>query len=186
NTWGGNDNTLTKLIASGIVYDCQCAAMPLPLAMKSTKNKTADIIPNIYIIILLTFTTFILGILGFRSNNNLPSKIRSWFTVILSLILLIVLFFAMIFTQLFSMDKEYQSSTESPDNNYKIDLFKFDGGAGSSYGIIGELNGPLWFKKRIYIEDRVKTIETEWVNNYILSINNHELNVKNGEAFLKN
>ncbi len=71
----------------------------------------------------------------------------------------------------------------SPDGNYTIDFYRWDVGAAGTFGIRGELNGPLWCKKRIYYEIRTEKVDFEWVNNNTVSINNHILNLKEGDTY---
>ena len=47
----------------------------------------------------------------------------------------------------------------------------------------GVLDGPLWFKKRIYYEDPMQEVDVEWENNYTVTINKHTLNLKKGEFY---
>ncbi|MDQ0300399.1 hypothetical protein J2S78_002846 [Salibacterium salarium] len=119
----------------------------------------------------------ILGAIGFKEKNK-PARFRSWFTVILSSSLTILLFILLSFSTFFSVEKEFIKEIHSPDKNYKIDFYQTDAGAAGSFGIIGELNGPLWFKKRIYFQDDTKTVEIEWENNHIIIINDDRLNLK--------
>ncbi|WP_256464174.1 DUF5412 family protein [Halobacillus amylolyticus] len=47
----------------------------------------------------------------------------------------------------------------------------------------GELNGPLWFKKRIYYQERTENVDVEWESNDTVSINNHILNLDEGDTY---
>ena len=62
-------------------------------------------------------------------------------------------------------------------------FYHYDAGAAGSFGVRGEINGPLWFKKRIYYQSRVEHVEVEWVNNSTVSINKRTLNLKEGETY---
>ena len=73
---------------------------------------------------------------------------------------------------------EYIRSVNSPDDHYTIDFYRYDAGAAGSFGIRGELNGPLWFKKRIFYQDSVEQVKVEWENNNTVTINNRTLNLK--------
>ena len=74
-------------------------------------------------------------------------------------------------------------TVQSPDGNYTIDFYSYDAGATGSFGIRGELNGLLWFKKRIYHPDREEQVEVEWKNDSTVSINNHILNLSEGDTY---
>jgi hypothetical protein len=106
-------------------------------------------------------------------------------TVILSFLLSIVLFLAILLSLFASWlgANEHIEIVHSPDGNYTIDFYRFDVGAAGSFGVRGELNGPLWGKKRIYYQNRVEEVEVEWENNTTISINNHILNLKDGDTY---
>lgn len=130
-------------------------------------------------------TALILGIVGFKDKRSWWSKTRSWLTVILSSLASIGLFLAVSFTLIFSFTgaNKYIKTVSSTDNNYTIDFYRFDAGAGGSFGVRGELNGPLWFKKRIYLEHDVEQVEVGWRNKDEVSINNHHLKLDAGETY---
>lgn len=139
--------------------------------------------PN-YILLLMSLLAFALGIFGFNDKRNWRTKARSWFTVLLSSLTSIGLFLVISFTVFFSFGvNEHIKTTSSPDNKYIIDFYQWDAGAAGTFGIRGELNGPLWFKKRIYYRDKEEQVEVEWKNNSTVSINNRTLNLKEGETY---
>ena len=141
--------------------------------------------PPIYIILLLSVIAFILGMKGFKDKRNWRAKTRSWLTVILSFLMSIALFLAVLlslFASSFGVNKHIET-VHSPDGNYTIDFYYFDAGAAGTFGVRGELNGPLWVKKRIYYQTRVEQVEVEWENNSTVTINNHTLNLKEGDTF---
>ncbi|KAB7672627.1 hypothetical protein F9279_03100 [Bacillus sp. B1-b2] len=74
-------------------------------------------------------------------------------------------------------------STESPDEAYSIDFYSWDQGATGSFGIRGELQGPLWFKKAIYLEEEVDNVKVNWKSNSMIEINGKQLELKNGETY---
>ena len=51
------------------------------------------------------------------------------------------------FTLIFSFAgaNEKIETISSTVNNYTFDFYRFDAGAAGSFGVRGELNGPLWF-----------------------------------------
>lgn len=154
-------------------------------SLYSNLSHTWLIAPPNYILLIISLLAFILGILGFKDKRNWRTKTRSWVTVIISLLLSVVLFLATLLTLLASSfgANEHIKTVQSPDGNYTIEFYRYDAGAAGSFGIRGELNGPLWFKKRIYYRDKQEEVEVEWKNNSTVSINNHSINLKEGETY---
>ena len=154
-------------------------------SLYSNISNTWLIAPPNYILLLFSLLAFVLGIIGFKDKRNWRSKTRSWLTVILSSLLSIALFLAIslsLFASLFGAN-EHIKTVQSPDGTYTIDFYRYDAGAAGTFGIRGELNGPLWFKKRIYYRDREEQVEVEWITNSTVSINNRTLNLKEGETY---
>lgn len=56
------------------------------------------------------------------------------------------------------------------------------GGTGS-FGVLGELNGPLWFKKRIYRESNTENVKVNWGSKGKVAINNHILYLNKGDTY---
>ena len=153
-------------------------------SLYSNINNTWLVAPPNYILLLMSLLAFILGIFGFEDKRNWRTKARSWFTVILSSLTSIGLFLVVSFTLIFSFGaNEHIKTVSSPDNKYIIDFYQWDAGAAGTFGIRGELNGPLWFKKRIYYEKRTENVEVEWKSNSEVSINNHILNLDVGDKY---
>lgn len=69
-------------------------------------------------------------------------------------------------------------SVQSPEGQYTIDFYRVDAGAMGTFGIMGELNGPLWFKKNIYSERHAEQAELEWEDEHIVVINGHRLDLR--------
>ncbi|MFM9281463.1 DUF5412 family protein [Paenibacillus jiagnxiensis] len=146
-------------------------------------NKWIIFPPN-YIILIFSFLALILGILGYFDKSNWFAKLRSWISIILSSILIFTFLIAVSFTTMFSGSKELLSTVHSPDEKYTIHFYRTNAGAMGTFGILGELRGPLWSKKKIYAEKRVDQVEVEWKNNYTILINNHKLDLKKGESLI--
>ncbi|WP_177184481.1 DUF5412 family protein [Psychrobacillus sp. OK032] len=53
----------------------------------------------------------------------------------------------------------------------------------TSIRVVGKVNGPLWFKKNIYYDDKMHKADVTWTNNHIITINNHTLNLEKGGTF---
>ncbi|WP_163527203.1 DUF5412 family protein [Halobacillus ihumii] len=143
------------------------------------------IAPPNYIVLLLSIVAFTLGIKGFKDKTNWFSKLRSWVSVTLSLLLSISLFLACSLSILASSfgANEHIKTVHSPNDEYRIDFYHWDAGAAGTFGIRGELNGPLRFKKRIYFQKRTEDVEVEWKGNDTMSINNHILNLDKGDTY---
>ncbi|WP_235988927.1 DUF5412 family protein [Aquibacillus kalidii] len=133
----------------------------------------------------LAMLAFILGIMGFEDKRNKISKLRSWFTVVSSILLLIPLSFVLLLGSLrpLFVSEELIKTSHSPDENYTIEFYLTNGGATTAFGVIGKLDGPLWFEKAIYDDYRMQYAEVEWINNHTVSINGHVLDLKRGETF---
>ncbi|MCM3398107.1 DUF5412 family protein [Oceanobacillus profundus] len=143
------------------------------------------IAPPNYMLLIMSLLAFYLGVFGFKDKRNWRTKTRSWITIILSSLLSIGLFLGVSLTLLLSLlgASEHLKTVNSPDDNYTIDFYRYDAGAAGSFGVRGELNGPLWFKKRIYYQDSIDQVEVDWKNNSTVSINKHILNLKEGDSY---
>lgn len=142
-------------------------------------NKWLITPPN-YIFLMISVLTFTLGVIGFKYNRNMIAKIRGWFTVVLSFLISIALFLVICLSLWVD---DYMETVHSPDGHYTIDFYRYDLGAAGSFGVRGELNGPLWFKKHIYIQNNSEQVNVKWVNDSTISINNYILNLKEGETY---
>ncbi|MCY8233457.1 DUF5412 domain-containing protein [Priestia endophytica] len=74
-------------------------------------------------------------------------------------------------------------TTHSPDHNYKIEFYLINGGATTSFDVLGKLDGPLWFEKTVYDDYRMDHADVKWINNHTVSINNHILDLEKGETY---
>ncbi|KAA0955442.1 hypothetical protein FQ087_12565 [Sporosarcina sp. ANT_H38] len=79
--------------------------------------------------------------------------------------------------------REPIETAQSPDSKIIIDFYTLNGGAATSISVEGIVNGPLWFKKRIYYEDPMHKVDVEWISIHIITINDHTLNLDKGEPF---
>lgn len=84
---------------------------------------------------------------------------------------------------MFPPGKKLIETTHSPNMQYVINIYLTNGGATTSYGIIGELNGLLWFKKQVFTDYKINYANVEWKNNYTVSINGHVLNLRKGQTY---
>ncbi|MFD0051662.1 DUF5412 family protein [Actinomycetes bacterium NPDC127524] len=134
-----------------------------------------------YIPWFLSVIAFIIGIIGFKDKSNRFSKARSWFTLVFSLLLSLFFFLGVI--RLFIISEELFETSHSPDNKYTIDFYLGNGGATTSYFVVGKVKGPLWFEKTIYYDYRMTKAKVEWINSHTVSINNHKLDLEKGETY---
>lgn len=154
-------------------------------SLYSNINNTWLIAPPNYILLIFSLAAFIFGIIGFKDKRNRHTKTRSWVTVILSSILSIAFLLATLFV-IFASGlgaNKHLETVQSPDGTNTIDFYQYDAGAMGSFGVRGELNGPLWFKKRIYYQDNIENVEVKWENEHTVLINNHLLDLKKGERY---
>ncbi len=157
-----------------------CLVVSLHL-IHSTINQTWSVAPPAYILWILTVIVFIVGIMGFKDKSNRISRVRSWLTVLISLLLSFVLFLGVL--RVLFISEDLIETTNSPDNRYTINFYLTNGGAATSFGVLGKIDGPLWFNKTIYNDYHMDQADVEWINEYTVSINNHILNLKNGETY---
>ncbi|MCP3029902.1 DUF5412 domain-containing protein [Halobacillus sp. A1] len=137
--------------------------------------------PPMYILWFISFTAFILGIKGFANHLNWLTRVRSWITVIISGCLSVLLILPALIP--FSMAEQLIESSHSPDNKYEVNVYLMNGGAATSFSVKGEWEGPLWFKKTVYFNDRVGHADVEWEDEHTITINNRTLNLQSGDTF---
>ncbi|WP_345239448.1 DUF5412 family protein [Pontibacillus salipaludis] len=142
-------------------------------------NNTWLLAPPTYILLLISLLVFALGVIGFQDRRTWKAKMRSWVTLFMAILLIISLLIVLAFTSFFSDvgTNEYLKTVSSPNHNHSIDFYSFDAGATGSFGVTGELDGPLWFKKRVYYEEGVNSVAIEWESDTTLIINGNTLNL---------
>ncbi|WP_433750564.1 DUF5412 family protein [Falsibacillus pallidus] len=96
--------------------------------------------------------------------------------------MLSLIFFLGVIRFLF-ISEELIKTAVSPDENYKVEFYLINGGAATSFSVLGKLDGPLWFKKTIYYQSPMDHVDVNWVDNHTISINNQILNLKNGNPY---
>lgn len=76
--------------------------------------------------------------------------------------------------------QKYLTESSSPNGTYTVTAYLNNGGATTSYSVLGILknnkNGKI---KNIYWQYRCEKAEIEWLNDESIRINGVELNVKN-------
>ncbi|WP_281273391.1 DUF5412 family protein [Cohnella lupini] len=134
-------------------------------------------------ILILCILAFVFGIKGFKNNTKWWQKTGSSISVLLSFVMSIILLLVILFTSYFSSGQKIINTIHSPDNEFTIVFYSWNAGAMGTFGIRGELLGPLWFKKRIYYQVRTEKVDVEWINAHEISINNYILNLDKGETY---
>ncbi|WP_145147459.1 DUF5412 family protein [Paenibacillus xylanexedens] len=150
-------------------------------SLYSHMNNKWLVSPPNYVILILSILGLALAILGFKDTSNKSTKVRSWISTVLSVVLIFILLGALSFTSIFSGSKQLLTTTHSPDKHNTISFYKTDAGAMGSFGVVGELKGPLWFKRVFYYEGKTDQVDLEWVDNHTISINDQKVNVSSGE-----
>lgn len=141
--------------------------------------------PPIYILLLLSITGLVLSIKSTSTAKNRSSKIMTWLSITLSVLLTIALILGTVLTVSLSAmgAREKLTTVKSPDERYTIDFYHFDAGAAGTFGIMGELNGPLWTKKKLYYQQHAKEVNVKWQSEGVVTINNRELDLEKGEVY---
>ncbi|WP_183163957.1 DUF5412 family protein [Alteribacter keqinensis] len=64
-----------------------------------------------------------------------------------------------------------------------MDFYLTNGGATTAFGVIGKIDGPLWFNKTIYNEYRMDKADVEWLDDHTVTINGRTLDLEKGETY---
>ena len=76
--------------------------------------------------------------------------------------------------------QKYLTESSSPNGTYTVTAYLNNGGATTSYSVLGTLkNNKNGKTKNIYWQYRCQKAEIEWLNEESIRINGVELNVKN-------
>lgn len=127
------------------------------------------------LILCMGLTAFVMAIVGFGGITGWQTALRSWAALLLSLGLSLIL--AVWIT---SPEEQWIKTDDSPDHRYNISFYLTNEGATTSFGVVGKLDGPLWFKKKVYSDYHIDHANVEWKNNHVVSINGHVVNLKKG------
>lgn len=146
-------------------------------SLYANMNNQWLIAPPAYMMLVFSIFVLVLAILGIQDRSNNFAKTRSWISVILSSVLIFLLLALTSFTAMFSGSKVLLTTTHSPDQHYTLKFYKTDAGAMGTFGIVGELQGPLWFRKVVYSERKTDEVHLEWSNNHTVVINEHQVNL---------
>lgn len=146
-------------------------------SLYANMNNQWLIAPPAYVLLVFSIFVLALAILGFQDRSNNFAKLRSWISVILSSVLVFLLLALTSFTAMFSGSKVLLTTTHSPDQHYTLKFYKTDAGAMGTFGVVGELQGPLWFRKVVYSERKADQVHLQWSNNHTVVINEHQVNL---------
>ena len=149
-------------------------------ALYASYNGTWQWAPDAFTLWLLSIVAFVTGIIGFKDKSSKRARWRSWLTVLIITPLSIAFFLGVLVNPI---ARDHIERAQSPDHKITIDFYTLNGGAATSISVTGVVNGPLWFKKRIYYEDPMHKADVEWANNHIVKINNNILDLDKGETF---
>ncbi|WP_255551635.1 DUF5412 family protein [Sporosarcina sp. E16_8] len=149
-------------------------------ALYASYYGTWQVAPPALTLWLLTVITFVTAIIGFKDKSSRWARWRSWLTVLIVFPLSAIFLLGVAVN---TIAREPLETAQSPDSKIIIDFYTLNGGAATSIGVSGVINGPLWFIKRIYYQDHMDRVDVKWTNNHIVTINNHTLNLKKGETF---
>lgn len=133
---------------------------------------TWQVTPGYFLFVFLLISIFLLK-MAFKKKNvqTIPQKLLISLTILLNLFVTIVLCIYLFFFLLFPRSFDLIETQTSPNEKIQLNFYSFDAGGMGTFGIIGEVNGPLWFKKRIYYETHVEDVHIEWIDNDTLFIN---------------
>ncbi|SDJ12081.1 DUF5412 family protein [Salimicrobium halophilum] len=134
------------------------------------------LMPPVWVMFIMTVIAFIL-IFRDRSRGRFLALVGTGGTAIL-------LITALMLTSLASSmgAREYIKSVESPEGDYKVEVYRINPGASGGYRILAELHGALWFKKRIYNQERVEDIPVRWEDEHTVVFGELPLDLKEGET----
>ncbi|MFD2705746.1 DUF5412 family protein [Salibacterium lacus] len=134
------------------------------------------ILPPVWVMLTGSVGIFLLGAVGFRARNLLTIT-RGLFTIFISFFLIIV--FAFLVWIMPEANKTLKT-TESPDGTHEVNVYLRNGGATTSFFVIGEKEGPLWFSKTIYSEEGTDEADVTWKNEDTLLINGTRIQLGKG------
>lgn len=135
--------------------------------------------------VALLFVLIIYTLLKELKKLSCGKKVTAYIVNTISIIFtaFIILYFTLKIVVYSLGGTEHLFTSYSPNMDYTLDFYAFDAGAMGSFGIRGELDGPLGFKKQFYYERHAEEATIQWLTDEIIVINGHELNLKNDETF---
>lgn len=149
-------------------------------ALYASYTHSWSVSPPALVLWLISVITFFIGISGFRDKSSRGARWRSWLTVLIAFPLSAIFLLGVLVN---TFAREPIATSQSPDSKTTIDFYTLNGGAASSISVVGKVDGPLWFNKNIYYDSPMHKADVIWINNHVVSINNHTLNLDKGETF---
>ncbi len=132
---------------------------------------------------VMAILAFVLAIVGLPNTRKWYLVVRGIVTLLFSLGLIILLLLPLARESF--VGKELIHTTESPNGEYMVDFYRMNGGAATSFWIVGELDGPLWLKKTVFYDYRMDEVEVAWVDDTTLMANLHQFNLAEGEVYIE-
>ena len=149
-------------------------------ALYASFNRAWQLAPDALTLWLLSIMTIVVGLLGFKDKRTKLARWRSWLTMFITIPLSLAFILGVAVN---TMAKDHIETTHSPDDKITIDFYTINGGATTAISVTGIINGPLWFKKRIYYGDPMYDLDIKWINNHTIQINSHKLDLEKGEPY---
>lgn len=111
---------------------------------------------------------------------NLKKKVLIISIIIVAIIGSVIYVFNWAFLDIQRIDgQEYLNESTSPNETYTVTAYLNNGGATTSYAVLGTLkNNKNGKTKNIYWQYRCEEANMEWLTDEIIIINGIELNVK--------
>ncbi|TDQ40874.1 DUF5412 family protein [Aureibacillus halotolerans] len=150
----------------------------------STIHNMWQVAPPRLVLLLLVTGCFVTACIGIMKKTTRWGRMQSWMTFFIAPLLGAALLLSLVFTSVFPFEKEYIASLTSPEGTHQIDVYATDGGATTLKGIMAELNGPLWFTKRIFIEhDGTHDLVTQWEGEDLFVINGEMIQLPTADGW---
>jgi hypothetical protein len=167
------------------IFYCVCAlALILPYSYLANELNWWIITPPFYILFGLCIMVYVGLVRTYQQDTGSWKRTRKVISRVFLWLMMIafgLLTMLSVFTSLLGFE-EHLITTTSPNETYTIDFYTWDAGAAGTFGIRGELNGPLWFTKNLYYKVREDTVEIEWIDEHQVKINKRLLNLKMNET----
>lgn len=144
-----------------------------------------QIAPPTYVLLMMSIVAFVLALIGLSETRGWKRYVLSWLPIVSSALVAILLFGAVLltaFAQSMALER-YVTTSTSPDGRYTIDFYYVDHGAAGTFGMRGDLNGPLWATKPIYFERHAVDVLVDWQGEATLVVNGRVLNLAEGERY---
>ncbi|MFZ4451228.1 DUF5412 family protein [Salibacterium aidingense] len=129
-----------------------------------------SVLPPGWVLLVFAALSVVMGGIGFQ-NTNWMAVSRSLFTIFASFFLTAALTFTLL------LPNQMLGVSESPNGSHEVSVYLRNGGAATSYFVVGKLEGPLWFSKTIYSEKGTDKANVTWEDDHTLSINGETIQI---------